>query len=82
MIYEFYGRECPHCISMKPVVERLKSDGLTIESFEVWHDENNAHKLELYERGLCGGVPFYLNPKSKKWICGATTYETLKELSG
>ena len=26
----------------------------------------------------CGGVPFFYNKESHRWICGATTYDNLK----
>lgn len=78
MMYEFFGTECPHCQNMKPIVESLKSRGIQVESFEVWHNEDNAHKLELLDKGHCGGVPFFINPKTEKWICGEATLEELK----
>lgn len=81
MILEFYGEECPHCDYMKPIVERLRKEGLEVESLEVWHNDNNAHRMDTYDQGKCGGVPFYLNPKTEKWICGATSYEELKTLA-
>ncbi|MDA1334538.1 MAG: hypothetical protein O2794_00785 [bacterium] len=83
MIYEFYGEECPHCLQMKPLIERLKTeDGVEVESYEVWHDENNANKLHQYDKSFCGGVPFYYNSETTKWICGETSYEELKKLAG
>jgi len=82
MLLEFYGEECPHCLAMKPVLERLRNEGAAIESYEVWHNDNNAHKLNQYDKGFCGGVPFYINPETQQWICGETTYEELKKISG
>jgi len=81
MIFEFYGTECPHCMNMKPIVERLREEGVEIQSFEVWHNDNNAHKLNEYDKGFCGGVPFFVNSETKKWICGETTYEELKAIA-
>jgi len=38
-LLEFFGTECPHCISMHELVERLeKEEGIKIESLEVWHN--------------------------------------------
>lgn len=81
MLLEFYGAECPHCESMKPIVERLRGEGISIESREVWHNDDNAHKMNQYDKGFCGGVPFYINPETQKWICGSTSYEELKKIS-
>ncbi|TAL19477.1 hypothetical protein EPN90_03350 [Patescibacteria group bacterium] len=78
-LLEFYGRECPHCERMHPLVERLtKEEGVKVEKLEVWHDEANAQKMQEYDRGNCGGVPYFHNTKNKKFICGETGYEELK----
>jgi thiol-disulfide isomerase/thioredoxin len=78
-LLEFWGRECPHCKAMKPLVERLgKKLGVKVEQLEVWHNEKNARLYEQYDRGLCGGVPFFFNETTGEWICGETTYERLK----
>ena len=39
-------------------------NGITItisNSAKIWSDEQNAKKLEQYDKGLCGGVPFFFN---------------------
>lgn len=77
-LLEFYGTECPHCVRMAPLVEKLREDGFAVEQFETWHDRANAEKLAEYDRGMCGGVPFFMNTDSGKWICGATDYDRLK----
>ena len=80
MLLEFYGTECPHCIKMKPLIEKLaKETGVIIESHEIWHNEANARKMDEYDTGLCGGVPFFFNTETKKFICGSTDYEDLKQ---
>lgn len=78
-LIEFYGTECPHCVRMEPLVERLENEtGLKIKRFEVWHNEANAQLMQSVDKGFCGGVPFFFNKKTGKWICGATSYENLK----
>ena len=78
-LLEFYGETCPHCLTMAPLVERLKKEEkITIEQFEVWNNEENAKKMEQYDTGLCGGVPFFFNTETKKFLCGSTDYETLQ----
>lgn len=80
MLLEFYGKECPHCHTMDPLVLRLeKETGAKIEKYEVWHDEENARKMAEYDKGLCRGVPFFFNTDSKKYICGEDSYENLKK---
>ena len=85
MLLEFYGKECSHCISMHPLVERLeKEEGIKIEKFETWHNEENKTKMSKYDKDgdgntACGGVPFFFNTKNNKFICGETAYEYLKE---
>ena len=82
MLLEFYGKECPHCNRMHPLVERLEKEaGLKVEKYEVWHDEENAKKMEEYDNGLCGGVPFFYNTETKDYICGEASFEDLKKWS-
>ncbi|MEK7611875.1 MAG: thioredoxin domain-containing protein [Patescibacteria group bacterium] len=80
MLLEFYGRECPHCVTMAPLVDRLKSElHIEVGQYETWHNPENAKKMEEYDIGLCGGVPFFFNTETKKFICGSTSYDDLKE---
>lgn len=80
MLLEFYGDKCGHCENMKPLVEKFEKEmGLKIEKLEVWNNEDNAEKLEQYDKGLCGGVPFFFNTDTNDFICGETSYEKLKE---
>ncbi len=78
-LIEFYGTECPHCKDMEPLMERLeKETGLKIERFEVWHNSKNAKLMEQYDKGYCGGVPFFFNKKTGKWVCGSISWEKFK----
>ncbi|MBI4127675.1 MAG: hypothetical protein HY459_01250 [Parcubacteria group bacterium] len=78
-LLEFYGTECPHCQRMHVLVERLeKEEGLTVDRHEVWHNEDNARKMTEYDRGFCGGVPFFYNTKTEQWICGEVQYADFK----
>lgn len=78
-LIEFYGTECVHCHAMEPSIERLEEEtGLKIEKIEVWHNAKNAKMMEQYDKNYCGGVPFFFNKKTDKWICGETSYENLK----
>jgi thiol-disulfide isomerase/thioredoxin len=79
MLIEFYGQECGHCMTMMPLVEQIEKElGITIEKLETWHHPENAHKQEEYDKGICGGVPFFFNTETKAAICGEADYETLK----
>ena len=77
-LLEFFGAECPHCLTVAPVVERLKKEGFAIEQLETWHNEENARKFTEHDKGFCGGVPFFINTESGKWICGSESYEALR----
>lgn len=82
MLLEFYGEECSHCITMRPIVERLEKEiKFKFERFEVWHNAKNAKKMEQYDRGRCGGVSFFINTDTDKFICGETSYEELEKLA-
>lgn len=79
-LLEFYGTECVHCNEMRPLVEKLEKDeSVKIKRIEVWHNAANAQLMEKYDRGFCGGVPFFFNTKTGQWICGAVDYGTLKK---
>lgn len=79
MLYDFYGTECPHCVKMMPMVNELIKDGFEIQKMEVWHNEDNASLMSQFDRGLCGGVPFFYNTESKQFICGETDEATLRK---
>ena len=72
-LLEFYGDTCPHCVEMKPMVEKVEKDlGISIEKLEVWNNEANAKRMEEIDKGLCGGVPFFYNTETKGFICGSS----------
>ena len=78
-LIEFYGTECFHCNEMKPLIQRLEQElGKELTKFEVWHNQANLKKLQEFDKGRCGGVPFFFNTKTGKFICGSTPYEKLK----
>ena len=80
MLLEFYGEDCPHCIKMKPFIEKLeKEEGLKFDKYEIWHNEENSRKMDEYDVGLCGGVPFFYNTENKTFVCGSTDYESFKK---
>ncbi|MDO8555597.1 MAG: hypothetical protein Q7R96_00295 [Nanoarchaeota archaeon] len=77
------GTECTHCHEMDPLVARLEQElCVKVEQLEVWHNEENAQFLRKLAAGKCGGIPFFFNEDTEKWICGNTPYEKLKEWAG
>ncbi len=85
-LVEFWGRECPHCAVMAPLVERLKKEEkVQIEQLEVWHDQANQAEMRKHEKTLnnaCGGfmgTPVFLNTETNDALCGEQDYETLKK---
>jgi hypothetical protein len=52
---------------------------VNVAKLEVWHNEANAKLMKEYDKGYCGGVPFFFNQKTGKWICGSADYERLKK---
>ncbi len=78
MLYMFYGEECPHCHTMMPLVDKLIAEGLPIDKLETWHNDENAKLQKKYDTGLCGGVPFFYNTESKKFICGGSDEDGLR----
>lgn len=82
-LIEFYGKECPHCVTMEPLIAQLEKElGVTVERREAWHDQQNAELLSQKDRGRCGGVPFFVNTETDAFICGEATLEELKKWAG
>ncbi len=80
MLLEFYGEECPHCMNMHPLIERLeKEEGVKVEKYEVWHNKDSAQKMREYAEGRCMGVPFFFNTANEDFICGEVDYERVKQ---
>jgi hypothetical protein len=78
-LLEFYGTECPMCTEMHHLVLRLeKEERIKVEALEVWHNKENEKRLLELDKDLCGGVPFFYNLKTKKFICGGVSYQGLK----
>jgi len=79
-LLEFYGEECPHCKRNREMLEKLeKEHKFKTERIEVWHNKENVKRMEEYDKGYCGGVPFLFNTKTDKWICGETEEKELKK---
>jgi hypothetical protein len=65
---------------MHELVSKLeKEEGIKVESLEVWHNKENEARLMELDKEFCGGVPFFYNLKTNKWICGETSYDNLKK---
>jgi len=78
-LLEFYGDACPHCVKMDGLVKQLeKEEGVSLERFEIWNNEENSAKMSELDKGLCGGVPFFYNTETKAYICGEASYDDLK----
>jgi thiol-disulfide isomerase/thioredoxin len=76
-VIEFYGENCPHCMTMRPLVEEIESEtGGKIQKLEVWNDEANSNKMLEYDdiiSSACGGlagVPSFVNTETKQALCG------------
>lgn len=78
-LLEFYGNTCPHCIQMKPLVERLeKEKGVQVKKLEIYDNQANAAKMNELSEGKCMGVPFFINTETGAFLCGEADYEELK----
>ena len=76
----FYGTECAHCHEAMPLVEKVEKElKVKVEKLETWHNSKNKVLLQKLDNGKCGGVPFFYNEKTKKWLCGVDSYEELKK---
>lgn len=81
MLYEFYGQECPHCQRMRKLTNRLMQEYPEVEIIrkEVWHNTENMDLVKSFDaQDACGGIPFFYNTETKKWLCGEVSYEQIK----
>lgn len=75
----FYGEGCSHCAKMHPIIDELESkEGVNILRLEVWNNATNNKKLTDMDTVSCGGVPFCINTKNGRTICGEAEYEDIK----
>lgn len=74
----FYGQGCAHCEKMMPLVDQLESElNIPIERLETWRNQENQEYFRKCDIGGCGGVPYFFNTKSEKFICGEASYHDL-----
>jgi len=85
-LYNFYGRDCPWCVKMHPLIDRLEHElKVKVQQLEVWHHPENHGKFKEFADKIapaCGGrlaVPAFYNLKTGKALCGYVPYETLKQ---
>uniref|UniRef100_A0A0G4FCH4 Thioredoxin domain-containing protein n=1 Tax=Chromera velia CCMP2878 TaxID=1169474 RepID=A0A0G4FCH4_9ALVE len=82
-LFQFYSSTCERCEEMRPVVRRVETElKVKFKKLEVQRDVANAELLRIIDRdSRCGGIPYFFNRKSHQWICGATTFENLRDLA-
>jgi thiol-disulfide isomerase/thioredoxin len=79
-LVEYYGTECHFCLQMAPLVEKMEKElKVKVTKKECWHNAANQADFMKVAAGKCSGVPFFINNKSGKFICGATSYDNLKK---
>ena len=78
-LVEYYGTECHFCIQMAPDIDKLEKElKVKIVKKECWHNAANQAEFMKVAAGKCQGVPFFINKKTGKYICGAAPYDKLK----
>jgi len=85
-IIMFYGKECPHCHRMMPLLKRLKKEeGIAVRKLEVWHNEKNADLMQKHHAVITEssggefGVPAFMDEKGTKALVGEFPYPELKK---
>ncbi len=76
-IIEFYGETCPHCVSMRPIIQQLEDElEVEITKLEVWQNPENEKIMAQYSDIIgeaCGGyagVPAFVNTQTHQALCG------------
>jgi len=57
----------------------LEREGFHMKRFEVWYNTKNTELLQHLDMGRCGGVPYYFNKRTRRFVCGATDFENLRK---
>ncbi|KAL8273146.1 hypothetical protein Esti_002904 [Eimeria stiedai] len=71
----FVGEGCKYCERMAGSLRLVEEQtGERVLRLEVWR---NALNFERLDRGRCGGLPFFINLKSLRFVCGATSPRNL-----
>jgi hypothetical protein len=59
---------------MVSLVERLEEEeGVNVGKLGVWHNEVNAKLMKEYDKGYCGGVPFFSIKKQESGFVAQQT---------
>jgi hypothetical protein len=60
-------------------INQLKWEGHKIRTFEVWYNTRNTELYQQLDMGRCyGHVPYFFNKRTRKFICGPTTIQNLR----
>jgi hypothetical protein len=63
---------------MEGLADKLKSDtGIDLKRLEIDQSDENLKYMESLDTEPCGGVPFFVNTKTGKTLCGEVSYEEL-----
>ena len=81
MLLYFYGNDCKHCEEMNNVIKRLEDEDFLIEWQEVFDNKDNEAVMISYDKDRCGGVPFFYNTETDKYICGEAGYLEARALA-
>jgi thiol-disulfide isomerase/thioredoxin len=82
-LIEFYGKECPHCQKMAPIVAEVEKElNVSFSKLEVWHNSGNEKIFQTYSgkiEAICDGfgVPTFYNTHNGKALCGQASKQEL-----
>ncbi len=84
----FYGKECPHCHVMMPLIDKLEKEQkgkIKFERLEVWHNKKNLAIVRKFKKQIqktCGeqlSIPIFFDEEKKRSHCGEMSYKDLKK---
>lgn len=68
----FYSATCPFTAKAAPAIEAAEAaTGVTITRRDVNKSRDAGVAYMKADNGRCGGVPYFWNSKTEKFICGA-----------
>ena len=85
----FYGTDCPACMDMKILLDKLQKQwNINIETRDVWTGADKETNYRMFENYIemtgnigtdCDGLPFCINTETNQFLCGNVSYKKLEK---
>ena len=74
-LFVFIGTDCPHCVSMIPLLEKLHcEEHVTYTVYDIWANETDYRLYENITNNSCDGIPVFYNTHTKVFVYGLDSF--------